>query len=211
MLRILRLVALTSMIFLGSVLANRSAEAGGDPVNLLLVVNSESASSKLIANHYIYYRDVPAINVVYLSGIPKGELIPLEIFKSRILTPILKAIETRGIQDHIDYIVYSSGFPSQINCAKDFRRLVNSVQKTGAILPINKNMLRANVSINAATFFYQKFLTQDPTYISLTANHYYNRPVREMLKQPFVGDDQEKYEEQFAWLREKNSTRRSKA
>lgn len=194
-LRWVSLAFLATVVFCGIALLTSKAEAGGDPVNVLLVVNSESASSKLIANHYIHNRGIPAINVVYLNGIPKGELIPLEIFKTRILTPVIKAIETRRIQDHIDYIVYSSGFPSQINCARDFRKLVNSIQKKGSVIPVNKNLLRANVSINAATYFYQQFLSGDPTYLSLSANHYYSLPIRDVLKQPFDGKDQEKYEE----------------
>ena len=161
------------------------ANAGGDPVNLFLVVNSESASSKLIANNYIYHRKIPAINVLYLNGIPKGELVPLEIFREKILKPIVKAIDARGIQDHIDYVVYSSGFPSQINCNKDLGRLFNAVRKKGGVVPINKNMLRANVSINSATYFYQKLLSGDPTYISLNANRYYNRALGSVLRKPF--------------------------
>ncbi len=47
-----------------------AARAGGGPENVLLVVNEDSPSSKLIANHYISLRQIPDRNVVYLTDIP---------------------------------------------------------------------------------------------------------------------------------------------
>ena len=39
------------------------------PENTLVVVNTDSADSLAIANHYIELRDIPPVNVVYVSDI----------------------------------------------------------------------------------------------------------------------------------------------
>ena len=86
----------------------------GGPENAVIVVNSESESSLLIANHYIFLRNVPAINVIYLQEIPKGDFIDLGECREKILIPIFKTIEQRGLANHIDYVIYSSGFPTSV-------------------------------------------------------------------------------------------------
>src|SRR5262245_56365735 len=45
----------------------RTAAAGGGPENVLLLVNSNSASSQYIANTYIQLRKIPPCNVVYVD------------------------------------------------------------------------------------------------------------------------------------------------
>ncbi|MDB4468584.1 hypothetical protein N9093_01865, partial [bacterium] len=51
-----------------------AAIAGGGPENLILIVNADSASSKLLANHYIHGRGIPRSNVIYLEGVPDREI-----------------------------------------------------------------------------------------------------------------------------------------
>ena len=85
-----------------SVLLCANVLAGG-PENLLLVVNADSPSSLLIANHYISLREIPERNVVYLSDIPDREIIDVAKFKSKILEPILGAIQERKLAGNIDY------------------------------------------------------------------------------------------------------------
>src|SRR5262245_20477487 len=43
------------------------SHAGGGPENLILVVNSASANSLTIANHYVQLRKIPPNNVIYLD------------------------------------------------------------------------------------------------------------------------------------------------
>jgi len=76
------------------------AVAGG-PETAVLVVNADSASSKMIANHYISMRRIPSLNVIYLNGIPSKETISLDKFKELILKPVLSALSERQIASHI--------------------------------------------------------------------------------------------------------------
>jgi uncharacterized protein (TIGR03790 family) len=87
------------------------AVAGGGPENVFLVVNSNSDSSKTIANYYIELRKIPPNNVFYVDW--KGSLGACsgKNFREQILMPALKAIDDRKLAQQIDYLVYSSDFP----------------------------------------------------------------------------------------------------
>jgi uncharacterized protein (TIGR03790 family) len=95
--------------------APRGAAAGGGPENVLLVVNAASDDSKTIANHYIELRNIPAENVLYLNWTGSKGAIKGSTFRSRILMPVLDAIEERTLSAQIDYVVYSSDFPWRID------------------------------------------------------------------------------------------------
>jgi uncharacterized protein (TIGR03790 family) len=88
-----------------------NALAGGGPENVFLLVNSNSDSSKTIANHYIELRKIPPNNVFYVDW--KGSLGACsgKNFREQILMPALKAIDDRKLTQQIDYLVYSSDFP----------------------------------------------------------------------------------------------------
>jgi hypothetical protein len=88
-----------------------SALAGGGPENVLLLVNSNSDSSKTIANHYIQWRKIPSNNVVYLDWKGSLGICSGKNFREQILLPALKAIDDRRLTPQIDYVVYSSDFP----------------------------------------------------------------------------------------------------
>lgn len=61
---------LSAIVLFGLVVCTLASDAfaGGGPENLILVVNVDSASSKLLANHYIHGRGIPRSNVIYLEG-----------------------------------------------------------------------------------------------------------------------------------------------
>jgi len=104
---------LVACVCLDSVTPTR-ALAGGGPENVLLLVNSNSESSKTIANHYIQWRKIPPTNVVYVDwkgslGIASGKN-----FRDQILMPALKAIDERKLTPQIDYLIYSSDFPWRV-------------------------------------------------------------------------------------------------
>ena len=48
-----------------------TAQAGGGPENVFVVVNSASWASQSVANHFIKLRDIPPVNV-YLNSILQG-------------------------------------------------------------------------------------------------------------------------------------------
>src|SRR3990172_8982443 len=91
------------------------ARAGGGPENVLLLVNSNSLSSKTIANHYIALRNVPASNIVYVDWRGGLEVCQGPQFAGQILKPAIDAIRERRLSNQIDYVVYSSDFPWRVD------------------------------------------------------------------------------------------------
>ena len=61
-----------------------------------------------IANHYRQLRQIPDVNLLHLEWSGSRESIDVQTFRDRILRPIFTEIDRRGIDDQIDYIVYSS-------------------------------------------------------------------------------------------------------
>lgn len=102
------------LLFLASAML---AQALG-PHEILLLVNSNSARSKEVANAFVRFRNVPPQNVVYLS-LPPSVLEPsadiaTEDFTRCIWDPANAAMRERGIGDHILAWVYSVDFPIRV-------------------------------------------------------------------------------------------------
>ena len=106
------------------------SQAGGGPENLVLVVNADSQTSKLIANYYIQLRDISPRNVIYLGSVPKEEVTSFARFKNRILIPIVKQIQLKGLGEQIDYVVYSADFPTAVKIGEEVTELRGSSNKT---------------------------------------------------------------------------------
>lgn len=96
-----------------------SARAGGGPEGVFLVVNPTSAESLAVANAFARLRAVPPINVFMLPWTGGDESTTIGRFRSEILAPILRAIESRRLATQIDAVVYSSGFPWRIDYADE--------------------------------------------------------------------------------------------
>jgi uncharacterized protein (TIGR03790 family) len=170
-----------------------STGVAGGPENLLLVVNSESPSSLMIANHYIDLRGIPERNVVYLSEIPDREVIDVKVFKSKILEPILSQIEQRKLTGNIDYIVYSADFPTIIGIKSHQTKLLKMAEEQGTPIGGNKKIYNAQASINSVTYFAQAVMQDEPAYMLLNSNYYYRGNASEILKTPFLGETQKSY------------------
>ena len=184
------LIAFCGWFYVSAMLS--TAYAGG-PENLILVVNADSPSSKMLANHYIDLRQIPSTNVVYLNGLPDKEITTLTVFKEQILKPIVAAINTRGLQGHIDYIVYSSDFPTSVKVPEHLKALTKIIEDGGG--KIQRKLYLPNASITTLTFFAAAVLKDDPGYMTLQSNSYYRRPASRLLSQPFIGKAQEVYQE----------------
>ena len=168
--------------------------------NAVIVVNAQSASSKLIANHYIAWRNIPAVNVVYLSGIPQREVITIGEFRNKILKPLVTTIAQRKISSSIDYILYSSDFPTIIN-AKSDRNLLMQANNQNAKVAANSKILNPFISINAGTYFLDRVLRNDPSYLSMSSNTYARPELNTLLLNPFAGEDREKFEQALSSIR----------
>lgn len=159
------------------VLATRPAAAGGGPENYCLVVNRRSGASMTIANHFIALRQIPSSNVVYLEWDGDPHTTDIETFRTRILLPVLQAIQSRKLTVHIDGIVYSSDFPYNIEFAQD--------------LPADQRSQRALAgSINGLTYLSQYVLRRQPGadgqlgYRNLFVNFYFRPIVERKETQP---------------------------
>ena len=172
--------------------------AGGGPENVAVIVNEDSASSKLIANHYVRLRKIPARNVIYLTEIPDREKTDLNTFKTKILAPILKQLELRNILHSVDYIVYSADFPTSISILRHRNLLFDELRKMSGSSKETRvrssHLYKSYASINALTYFAIPVLADDPGYLRMDANSYYRVPARQILPRPFIGQQQKEYE-----------------
>ena len=187
-----KVVRLASSALLGFLLLVNTVYAGG-PENLLLVVNANSPSSLLLANHYISLRNIPEINVIYLDNVPNQELSTLAKFRETIMVPIVEQVEARQLSN-IDYIVYSSDFPSLYHIGPHVDKLFSEAKKLGKSAG-SKKLFNHHASLNSLTYYARQVLVDDPTYISLNSNAYYRGPARTILRTPFLGEDQTKFQE----------------
>jgi hypothetical protein len=189
-------IGLVGIVLAGLILVRipSIALAGGGPENLVLVVNADSGASKLIANYYIAGRNIPASHVIYLNGIPDKELIPFEIFLENILKPIFQQIEERKIGPSIDYIVYSADFPTVIDVTDLQKMYVEQLKQQNSSMP-DERMFLPNASINAMTYFASLAITGQPYFFRPDANTYFRAPATVILSQPFVGPQQQQYQQ----------------
>lgn len=189
-------------VLLSAICFGGNSVVAGGPENAVVVVNSESKSSLLIANHYIFLRNIPASNVIYLKDIPQGEFIDLKEFREKILMPIFKTIDRRGLADHVDYVIYSSGFPTSVKAYAVREKLKTSDDPKLKKLAGNK-FLAPELSLTSATFYYQSIIAEDHSfYLSMNSNLYMRKRTQNVLKLPFVGKDQVQFNKAVRFARE---------
>ncbi len=188
---------LAVIVTLTTGLAPAMVWAGGGPENVVVVVNANSASSKMLANYYIRGRNIPARNVIYLNNIPDREIAGWMDFRTLILEPLLAEIENRSLAGSVDYVVYSSDFPTAINVADHKRKLLEMVKaKTNQEVPAQ--VFNASASITSLTYYASAALQERPGYMLLDSNNYYRMSAEVLLRRPFVGDQQNLFLEAIA-------------
>ena len=154
--------------------------AGGGPENVLLVVNRRSTNSLTIANHYQQLRQIPPGNVLTLAWDPKVEATDVATFRKEILLPILRAIEQRRLGPQIDYVVYSSDFPTMIDIdgdVKSFYEAGANFEQPAWSLKLDPKAewpkpLTKVASITGLTYLWQPAAVGNPAYVDLRANVY---------------------------------------
>ena len=100
---------------LGCTVAAHDLGAAGSGLNVLVVVNSNSANSVELGNYYCERRRVPAQNLVRLGGWTGGNLSwTRSQFQSLLLVPLLEQIQARRLDHQIDFVVLSMDFPYQV-------------------------------------------------------------------------------------------------
>ncbi len=180
--------------FILTLLLARFAFAGGGPENVVVVVNEDSDASKAIADEYVRLRNIPPINVISLRDLPNIEQVDIDTFRDKILQPVLDAIDKRGLKPQIDYVAYSADFPWAIDARNDVK---------GTKLP---RALTPTGSLNGLTYLYQRVLAKDGSYLQLNSNRYMRRPIRSVNRKPVEPDDQKRYAEAAAELKQEKWT-----
>jgi uncharacterized protein (TIGR03790 family) len=137
-----------------------TVNAGGGPENVFLVVNSRSESSKTVANEYIALRKIPPENVLYLDWPGSLHATRGTAFRSRILMPTLAAMESRRLNAQIDYLIYSTDFPTRIDLKNLFR---------AEALPKGYDGV---ASLTGATFLAPYIVARNPAVAAFTTNWY---------------------------------------
>lgn len=142
-----------------------TADGGGGPENVLLLVNANSDDSKTVANHYITLRKIPACNVLYLDV--KGSLEEQgagRYFRDSILLPALTTIDERRLGAQIDYVVYSSDFP--------WRLELKTAMPDATFTP----PFDGNASITGLTYLAPIMAAQSPAVVMPNINWYVPEP-----------------------------------
>ena len=141
-----------------------TACGGGGPEGVFLVVNPTSAESLAVANAFARLRGVPPINVFMLPWTAGDEATTVARFRSEILAPILRAIDSRRLAPQIDCVVYSSGFPWRIDYADE--------------LPagLRENDKFPSASLTGMTMLYGAVQSGTPGWLDPESNDYF-RPI----------------------------------
>jgi uncharacterized protein (TIGR03790 family) len=147
--------------------------AGGGPENLLLVVNPRSSDSLTLANHYIELRKIPPSHVVYVAVDPTNLTMDINTFRTLVLQQIFQSMQSRGILEQIDFVVYSAGFPTSIDLRADIPAGVNM----GPVPAIG--------SITGLTHLYVSVLQKNgPHFLGNNSNYYYRAVTAAGQAQP---------------------------
>jgi len=94
----------------------------------------------------------------------------------------------RGIENQIDCIAYSAGFPTRINFQPEMKTYL---QQTGKKYAITQHAPWA--SITSLTYFHRNAFSDTPNFLELDANHFANPRRMKVLANPFSGADATKY------------------
>lgn len=170
-------------LLLTVVFSTLTASAGIAPENVVVVFNAESDTSQRIAEEYSKLRNIPKSHLISTSGLPDKERMSVEDFRTKLLGPVLKAIDDRGLKPQIDVIAYSAEIPTAIEVSGDLN---------GKKLP---RIFTPTASVNGLTFLHQLVMAKDPRYLDLNVNHYARRVLTMTADTQWTEAEQRRYAE----------------
>ncbi len=176
--QLLTVAACFFCLFLGLLFCEPSAaRAGGGPENVLLVVNRDSVASRTIANHYQHWRKIPPGNVLTIPWPPQQQTTDVDTFREKILGVVLKEIDRRGLSAQIDYVVYSSDFPTGIDCGPDAQQFEKRLKEKNPDAKWPDPPLTKVASITGLTYLWFPVSQRLNMYFDLRANAYMRRDI----------------------------------
>ncbi|WP_309025639.1 hypothetical protein [Pelagicoccus sp. SDUM812002] len=138
--------------------------AGGGPEAVCLLVNGEDEESRRIAETYAELRGIPEANLVVLTGIPNRDRISLAELKDLVLGPAFAELGNRELAGQIDYLVYSTGFPTRVSFSEEAKS--------------HQWVANAEGSITGMTYLYRLLDEQRLPFLSPNANRYFGGRLR---------------------------------
>ncbi|MCC6494481.1 MAG: TIGR03790 family protein [Pirellulales bacterium] len=153
---------LTALALLMPAIAPAPLRAGGGPQNVAVVVNPNDPDSMAIANAYVELRVIPSSNVFYVPWSATTPRTSAAAFGDRLLKPLFDQIRKRNLDEQINCIAYSTGFPFIIDCTELF---------SGRQFP---PQARPITSLTSATFFNHCLLDGRPDLFGLDSNPYFS-------------------------------------
>ena len=106
---------LVTCLTFAALLAAGTAWAGGSGLNVIVVVNQNSADSVQLGNDYCEQRGVPPQNVLRMTGWTGGPInwSPAD-FQTYLLNPLLDMIASRGLSKQAQFVVLSMDIPYRV-------------------------------------------------------------------------------------------------
>ena len=169
------------------------AWGGATASQWVVVVNADSATSRTVANHFCELRQIPSRNVIFLRDVPNRETATVDEFREKILSPLLKEIEARGLSPHLQGIAYSADFPTAIDFLPDTLELKS---RSPYLIPTG--------SINSLTYLYRLCLAKSPSMLSMEANLYACREGKWILEKGIPASKQADWDQWVQLLSDGN-------
>lgn len=99
-----------------SVVAFSSAASAGNPENVLVVVNANSATSRSIGEYYARRRSIPSANVCTIKA-PPQETVSRDEYNRSIATGVGSCLKAKRLVEQVLYIVTTQGVPLRVKGA----------------------------------------------------------------------------------------------
>src|SRR6185295_4894276 len=96
------------------VAAAATAPAAGNGLNLVVVVNQNSANSVQLGNYYCELRQVPPLNLLRINWAGGNVQWSRAQFESVLLTPLLAMLAGRQLSNQIDYVALAMDIPYRV-------------------------------------------------------------------------------------------------
>lgn len=139
-------------------------EAGGGPEAVCLLINLNDPDSVMVGERYAELRQISKENIVFIEGVPEDDVIDLSALKSLILKPAFEVLNERAVGSQIDYLVYSTGFPTRVQFGAKGTRLKWVANREG--------------SITGMSFLYGFLNDENQYFLAPDANRYYGGRLR---------------------------------
>ncbi len=90
-----------------------SAQAGGGPLNTLVIVNDQSTNSLTLGRYYADIRGIPDRNIFHISVATNYNVDALT-FSNAIRAPVFAYLAAAGLSNQINYLLFSCDIPYRV-------------------------------------------------------------------------------------------------